>query len=333
MPDSVNVKFVVRVHHAGYSYEELRRIWLTADRLGYHSATLYDLINIPALECWTTLTALATETRQLRVMPLVLANLYRHPGLLAKMCATLDVISGGRLELGIGAGGDGNDHRAHGLSFPNPAQRVDMLEEATSAIKQLWTMPQLSLDGRFYSFDNAVCEPKPLQAPHPPVLIGGHGEVHLLRAVAKHADICNMGFEMTPDEHRAKLDMLAEHCRQVGRNPEEIEVSHNTRVKICATEGEVRGLLADGADAAGMSVDAYEDSVQKSVIGTPDQSAAKLQTYVDMGVTRFFLIFPDPISSESLEMFASTVMERFKLPLNNSPEARHSREGGNLAPL
>ena len=131
------VKFGVRVHHGGYSYGDLRRIWTTADRLGYHSASLYDLLSIPALECWTTMAALAAETRQIRFLPLVLANLYRDPGLLAKMGATLDVLSDGRLELGIGAGGDGPDHRAYGLPFPSARQRVEMLEEAIEAIESL----------------------------------------------------------------------------------------------------------------------------------------------------------------------------------------------------
>ena len=112
------VKFGVRIHQSGYTYESLRRIWTEADKLGYHSATLYDLLNVPALECWTTLSALAADTERIRLTPLVLANPYRPPALLAKMASTLDVISGGRLELGIGAGGGEADHIASGLPFP-----------------------------------------------------------------------------------------------------------------------------------------------------------------------------------------------------------------------
>lgn len=309
MADSPAIKYIVRVHHAGYSYEDLRRIWTTADSLGYYGASLYDLMNAPALECWATLSALAAETRRIRPMPLVLAVLYRSPGLLAKMTATLDVISAGRVELGIGAGGDERDHRAYGLSFPDTPSRVEMLEEAVEAMKGLWTAQEFSYDGNFYRFDDAICEPRPLQVPHPPVLIGGHGKTHLLRAVARHGDICNMGFEMSLDEHRAMLGVLEEHCRQVGRDMREIEVSHNTRVKIASTEDGVGRMLEYGARAAGMTIEGYRQSLQNAIVGTPEQCAAQIQAYVDAGITRFFLIFPDPIPTDTLELFASTVMD------------------------
>ncbi len=308
MADGPAIKYMVRVHHAGYTYEDLRRIWTASDSLGYYGASLYDLLNAPVLECWAALSALAAETRHIRLMPLVLAVLYRNPGLLAKMAATLDVISGGRVELGLGAGGDGRDHRAYGISFPGTPRRVEMLEEAVEAIKGLWSSPVFSYAGNFYRLDDAICEPRPLQTPRPPVLIGGHGRTHLLRAVAWHADVCNMGFEMSVAEHRSMLEVLEEHCRQVGRDMGEIEVSHNTRVKIAATEGGVGRMMEQGARAAGMSVDRYRRSLDNAIVGTPEQCAAKIQTYVDAGITRFFLIFPDPIPTDTLELFASTVM-------------------------
>ena len=127
---SRRIRFGVRIHQGGYSYTDLRDVWREADRLGFYSATLYDLMNTPTLECWTTLSALASETSRIRLVPMVLANLYRHPAVLAKMAATLDVISNGRLELGIGAGGDEGDHAAFGLDFPDAPTRVAMLEES-----------------------------------------------------------------------------------------------------------------------------------------------------------------------------------------------------------
>lgn len=151
------VKFGVRIHQLGLNYEELRRIFVEADRLGFHSATLYDLLNVPALECWTTLAALAPETRRLRLVPLVLAGLYRHPAVLARMAATLDVISGGRLELGLGAGGDEADHLAYGLPFPPTPVRVAMLEEAVGIIQRLWTEPEVTFEGLYYRVSHATC--------------------------------------------------------------------------------------------------------------------------------------------------------------------------------
>ena len=308
---SRNVKFSVRIHQSGYTYEALRRVWTEADRLGYHSATLYDLLNVPALECWTTLSALASETKQIRLTPLVLANLYRPPALLAKMSSTLDVISHGRLELGIGAGGGKGDHLASGYDFPSTPARVAMLEESIEAIRELWTQPEVSVSGRYYTLSSAAIEPKPVQQPHPPILIGGHGETHLLRAVARYADICNIGFEMSMDEHRAKLRVLEAHCRDLGRDPSEIEVSHNTRVLIAGSSAEYDKAVARGAADSNVAVSDYKASLANAIAGTPAQCVEQLEGYIDNGITYFFLLFPDPISSESLDLFSREVMPCF----------------------
>ena len=305
------VKFSVRIHQGGYGYQALRRIWTVADRLGYYSATLYDLLNVPTLECWTALSALAAETSQIRLTPLVLANTYRHPAVLAKMASTLDVISNGRLEVGIGAGGSRGDHRASGLDFPSTPERVWMLEESIEMMKRLWSGDEVNFEGRYYILSGAKNDPAPLQKPHPPFLVGGHGERHLFRAVAKHADICNVGFEMTLDEHRASLDALEEHCRDVGRNPADIEVSHNTRVVIAESEAEYHRMVAKVADSANLAPDDYRASLSRAIAGTPEQCAEQIQSYVDRGITYFFLLFPDPIPDESLELFATEVMPRF----------------------
>ncbi len=301
------VKFSVRIHQGGYDYPALKRIWKNADRLGYHSATLYDLLGVPALECWTTLSALASETESVRLTPLVLANMYRSPGLLAKMAATLDVISGGRLELGIGAGGGEGDHLAFGYEYPSTATRVKALEESVEIIKSLWTQPETTFQGNFYNLSGAKLDPKPVQQPRPPILIGGRGEKRLLRAVARHADIANWGFDMDLKEHASKRRTLEDHCRAVGRDSADIEVSHNCRVVIVETESEVEKL----ADAAGMTGAGYQQSLGAAVWGTPEQCAEKLQVYVDAGITYFFLLFPDPIATDRLDLFASEVMPRF----------------------
>ena len=308
-----NVKFGVRIHQGGLSYDSLRGIWTEADRLGYHSATLYDLLNVATLECWTTLTFLAAVTERIRLTPLVLANLYRQPVLLAKMASTLDVISGGRLELGIGAGGGEGDHLALGIPFPPTPVRVSMLEEGVTVIKKLWGGGEADFNGRHYTLNRAVNDPRPLQRPHPPILIGGHGETHLMRAAARYADICNVGFEMSVDEHRAKLEVLERHCRKFGRDPSEIEVSHNARVIIAETEAEVDKLVARMAGRSGASLGAYRASLAGAIAGTPERCVEHLRRYVENGITYFFLLFPDPISSESLRLFATEVMPNFSV--------------------
>ena len=305
------VKFCVRMHQHGYGFDDLKELWTEADRLGYHSASLYDLLNIPTLECWTTLSALAAVTENLRLIPMVLANTYRPPALMAKMASTLDVISNGRLELGIGAGGGGTDHRAAGYAFPSTAERVRMLEESMVVIKGLWSGELGSFQGRYYQLDNPHQEPRPVQQPHPPILIGGHGERHLLRAAARHADICNIGSEMSLEEHRQKLSVLYAHCRDAGRDPGEIEVSHNALTLIAETQAEFDQTVARRASQSNVSNAAYRDSLAGAIAGTPDQCAEQIQTYVDAGITYFFLIFPDPVSVESIRLFAREVMPRF----------------------
>ena len=305
------IKFSVRIHQGGYSYQTLRRIWMDADRLGYYSATLYDLLNIPTLECWTTLSALAAETSQIRLTPLVLANTYRFPAVFAKMASTLDVISNGRLEVGIGAGGGRSDHRASGLDFPSTSVRVRMLEESIEMMKRLWTEEEVTFEGRYYSLSGAKNVPAPVQKPHPPFLIGGHGERSLFRAVARYADICNAGFEMSLDEHKSSLDALGEHCRNVGRDLSEIEVSHNTRVVIAGSDAEFEELVSQGAATANISIAEYRESLTRAIAGSPDQCVEQIRRYTDNGITYFFLLFPDPIPTESLELFAKEVMPKF----------------------
>ena len=311
------IKFCVRVHQGGYSYQALRRIWRDADQLGYHSASLYDLINIPTLECWTTLSALVAETQSLRVIPMVMANLYRPPALLANMAATLDVISGGRVELGIGAGGGRGDHLAAGYPFPSTSVRANMLEESVEIIKRLWTESRVDYEGRYYTLKGASCEPKPVRQPHPPVLIGGHGEKYLLRAAARYADICNIGSEMSLEEHQAKLKVLEEHCSRAERDVSEIEVSHNTRVLIAESESELKQIISHGASEAGTNISDYRASLSNAVVGTPDKCIEHIQTYIDAGISYFFLIFTNSAPTNALELFAREVMSHFTIPHQN----------------
>lgn len=155
------VKFNVRVNQHRYSYADLRRIWRDADRLGYYSASLYDLLNADALECWTALSALLAQTERIRAVPMTLANPYRHPTLVAKMAATLDVISGGRVTLGIGAGGSRQDTLASGLPFPPTRERCAMLEESVALIRRLWTEPAVTFTGGFTAPPAPPCSPSP----------------------------------------------------------------------------------------------------------------------------------------------------------------------------
>ena len=311
---SVNapVKFNVRINQYRYGYEDLLRVWQEADRLGYYSASLFDLLTIDALECWTTLSALLAQTERIRAVPMVLANPYRHPVLTGKMVATLDVISGGRITLGIGAGGSRSDTVSSGLPFPSTRARCAMLEEAIALIRRLWTEPSVDFDGRYYPVSGASILPKPTQRPMPPILVGGHGPRYVLPAIGRIADISNAGSNDTVDEHRQHASVIFGAAEAAGRDPATIELTHNADCVIAPTQREYDQLVADLAERAGMTVTEYQNGrLRNTLAGTPEQVCDRIQEYVDYGIRYFFVVFPDPAPSETLALFAEEVMARF----------------------
>ena len=150
-----------------------------------------------------------------------------------------------------------------------------------------------------------------MQQPRPPVLVGGRGEAYVLRSVAKHADYCNWGFDMTLEEHQAKLRALERHCHEAGRSPAEIQVTHNTRMVIAEDQRHFDRIVAEGAQTAGMSPGDYRQSLTRAIAGTPQQCIERIEQYVAGGIRYFFLLFPDPIPTESLQLFAEEVMPHF----------------------
>ena len=184
-----------------------------AEELGYDSIWVYDHFhNVPrpaheaVFECWTTIAAISQLTSRIRLGQMVGCNSYRNPGLLAKITSTIDVISGGRLDWGIGAGWYENEYRGYGFEFPTPKDRIGMLRETVEIVKSMWTQPETTYNGEYYELSRANCDPKPLQDPHPPVWIGGGGEQLTLRVVARHADCSNFGG--SPEQWAHKREVL-----------------------------------------------------------------------------------------------------------------------------
>ena len=224
------LRFGIKVAQMGGSYAEMRDAWLEADRLGFDTAWGHDhLLNQndvgrPEDEGWAILTALLVESRRIRGGLMVTANTFRHPAVLAKMATTVDVISGGRLDVGLGAGWFEEEHRQYGIALPPLKERMARLDEACQVLKALWTSPRASFDGAHYQLRDAIHEPKPVQKPHPPLVIGTRGERVGLRIAARYADVWNMA-NGTTEEFRTKSAKLDEHCRAVGRDPASIERS------------------------------------------------------------------------------------------------------------
>jgi F420-dependent oxidoreductase-like protein len=177
----------------------------------------------PMLEGYTALGFVAGVTERLRLRLLVTGVTYRHPGLLAKVVTTLDVLSGGRAELGIGAAWYEREHKGLGVPFPSTAERFEQLEETIQICLQMWSTNNGRYEGTHYQLEETLCSPQPVSQPRPRIMIGGSGERKTLRLVAQYADACNIFGG--PDEVRRKLDVLRRHCDSIGRDPNEIEVT------------------------------------------------------------------------------------------------------------
>jgi F420-dependent oxidoreductase-like protein len=213
-----------------FDYPVLRDFWLAADELGFHSIANYDhfygLIDdaFPTLEGWTSLAAMAAIVQRARVSCMVTGVTYRNPAVLAKMAVTVDHISGGRLDFGLGAGWHEAEHRGYGIEFPSAGTRVAMLDEALTIIRRMWTEQSVTFEGSHYSVRDALCEPKPLQRPHPPIVIGGE-KPKMLRVIARHADEWNVpshGDVQAWAQTSANLDIA---CTEIGRDPTDIRRS------------------------------------------------------------------------------------------------------------
>jgi F420-dependent oxidoreductase-like protein len=248
----------------------------------------------PALECWTSLTALAERTRRIRFGPLVTPMTFRHPALLARMAAAVDGLSNGRLVLGIGAGWNETEHAAFGIPLPPLRERFDRLEEGVAVIKALWTGGPVDRDGRYYPLRGATAFPRPVQQPAPPLLIGGDGEIRLLRIVARHADEWN-SHAAGPEAYRVKRAKLEDHCRTVGRDPDSIHRSWMGGILIGRDSRDVaekgrwfQSFLASLADIPPAGAPAALR--QRSwLVGTPDEVAGQLDAWSAAGVGRVML--------------------------------------------
>ena len=292
---------------------------LHLESLGYHSVWISDHVYgmytnpaDPRYECWTTMSALAADTDTIRLGQLVLCNPFRHPPLMAKMAATLDAISGGRLILGLGTGWNEGEFKAYGYTLESPAARVRRLDEAARIIKLMWTEEAPSYRGRYYSIDGAYCSPKPIQRPHPPLMLAGGGEELTLRTVARHADISNYAAWMgTPEAFKAKSEALDSHCRKVGRDPGEI-----TRSWACYT------LISEDQGKAEMSMGRYTRSMQARygneagdrrppLAGALDEVIEQVQRYIDVGVRMFIVRFMGDDFNSEARLFAKDVAPSF----------------------
>jgi F420-dependent oxidoreductase-like protein len=289
---------------------------LLAEELGYDSIWVYDHFhNVPqpaheaVFECWTTMAALAQATNRIRLGQMVSCTAYRPPTLTAKITANLDVISGGRLDWGVGAGWYQQEFAAYGYDFPSAKERIGRLREAVEVVTRLWSEPDVTYDGQYYAVRGAQCDPKPLQTPHPPIWIGGGGEQLTLRVVARLADYANFGGK--PDEWAHKRDVLRRHCTEVGRDADQIRLTWSPEVLVRDTEAELRALLDSGRVGSrwGEAPDAWAAG---NLVGTPEQVAERIHTYVELGCTGVVPWCADYPDHTTLQLVAEHLIPQFR---------------------
>ncbi|HLZ55906.1 MAG TPA: LLM class F420-dependent oxidoreductase [Ktedonosporobacter sp.] len=285
------------------AYETMTRVAQTADEYGYDSLWLVDHFHtVPqpsqevTFEAWTTTAALARDTKRVRVGQMVTCNSYRNPALLAKMASTVDVLSHGRLNFGIGAGWYEHEYRAYGYDYPDAPERLRQLREAVQVILAMWTQDEAVFEGKYYQVRGAINQPKGVQQPHIPLLIAGGGEQVTLKLVAQYGDACNIGGDLATIER--KFAVLKQHCESIGRDYASIHKTAGTLCVIADTDEQAQALLPERMKSW------LGGALDHALIGSPATIRERLAAYEALGVQELMIIFPDAIQLDSIRRFA-----------------------------
>jgi len=285
------MRFGVFTSLIGQTWPGVLELWQHLESTGWDTACVSDHF-MPntreregaVLEAWSTLSALAAVVPRMRIGTIVLGNTYRHPAAVAKMAAQVDIISGGRLLLGIGAAWQRNEHEAYGIPFYTMRERLERLDEACTVIRLLWTERRSNFNGRYYQLADAPLDPKPVQKPHPELMIGGGGERVTLRIAAKHADHWNVWGG--PKVLARKSAVLEEHCSKLGRDSKSINRSVNMALLITNSKADIDRLAETIAARMGSHA---ADARDTCLAGTPDQIREQLRRLQSAGATMVFV--------------------------------------------
>ena len=307
------VRFGIQLQAQRTTWPDYQAALAAVEDLGFDSVFTFEHllpvdgpVDGSCFETFTTLAAMAALTHRIRIGALCAGVMYRDPATLAKAAAMVDQISGGRLEFTLGPAWAEREFRTYGLPFPAPGERLRRLDEALTIVKSLWAQPETSFDGRYYRVVEAPCEPKPLQRPHPPVMIGG-GRNGTARLAAKHADAWNgIGSAAFCADRIAAIEGF---CRELGRDAGEIEFSAHPELAIAPTHQRAEELAAKVSAGHGRRL---ENERGLWVLGTPDEVRDQVSAYVEVGVTHFIFALPHPFERDGLELFAREVAPAFR---------------------
>lgn len=321
---SAPLRFGVQVLQGGGSWAQVEAAVLEAERLGFDSAWVFDHFapivgdfDGPTLEGWTLLSALATRTSRIRLGVLVSGNTYRNPALLAKMAATVDQVSGGRVMLGLGAGWFEREHRAYGFRFGTARERAERLAEALQVIKKLWLEERPSFEGKYYRLSRAPFAPKPIQQPHPPIVIGGQGRKWIVPLVGRYADGWNAVTGVTPEGLMERREIIRRACEEAGRSPCPRNVSvllplfSVARVPLYGPTLRLFARFVVGKEVAGAIL-----------AGSAKGMIRQIREYVDAGADEVIVSLLPPFKPKLLRRFAEDVMPAFGRPLRGPFSSR-----------
>jgi F420-dependent oxidoreductase-like protein len=308
------IRFGLQTGQQLVEWSTLLDLWQRADDWGYDSLWAFDHFypifvdpKGPCLEGWTLVAALAQATMRARVGHLVTGNTYRNPCVLAKMAATVDHVSGGRLNLGVGAGWFELEHTAYGIDFKTVPQRLEALEEALQIVKGLFTKETTTLHGRHYRVTEATCLPAPLQRPHPPIMIGGTGRKVLLRLVAQYADMWNASG--TAEDMAELIGVIERHGEKVGRDTAAIEKT--VMIPLCYRAPKDREEFVCQL-VAQMRQTTVDEARQGIMIGSREECIDTVERYSRAGVTHFIFMLFTPYFLEDIQGFAEEVVPHFR---------------------
>ena len=311
------MEFGIHLVQQNVTIGECRKLWKWADMAGFTWVDVSDHFyespmtekRGPYLECLASLTALAVDTEHVRVGTCVLAMDYRHPAVLANALATIDHLSGGRLDAGLGAGWNVQEYSAYGIPFDRIGKRLDRLEEGIHVLRALWDEPQANYVGEHYQLTDALCEPKPLQ-PRVPIWIGGVGERRTLQLVARYADGWNAPY-LTDKEWQRLSGVLDQWCDRVDRDPSQIQRDVNLSFHMAADESDRARAQAHFEEVFGPAGDAFRQ--RGAILGTPAEAVDILTPYAEAGVDRVNITLRPPWDCNALRAFSSEVIPEFEL--------------------
>lgn len=287
------------------AYETMTRVAQVAEEVGFDSIWLFDHFHtVPTptqevtFECWMSTAALARDTQRVRIGQMVTCNSYRNPALLAKMASTVDVLSHGRLDFGIGAGWYEHEYKAYGYEYPDGPTRLRYLREAVQIILKMWMEEEAVFEGKYYHVNGAINQPKGVQKPHIPLLIGGGGEKVTLKLVAQYGDACNVGHQDNAGLAH-KFDVIKQHCENIGRDYNEIRrnVLYN-----CA--------IAETDEEAMQKAEIFRRNIpsgrfrEQALVGTPAAIRQRLHEIEQAGAQEVIIWLPDAAHLDSVRLFA-----------------------------